>query len=129
MTVAGSFCGMPAGHLERCRTPEAVARGYARATARRQKLIAERHKWVDQYKLSRGCIDCGFADHPVALDFDHRDPELKIADVSSLLWAPLARLQAELNKCDVRCANCHRIITYNRRRPVPSIAEDGPVAR
>jgi hypothetical protein len=54
-----------------------------------------------------GCVDCG--EHElVVLDFDHADG--KIAAVSRLAHreCSLARLDEEIAKCSVRCANCHR---------------------
>ena len=55
------------------------------------------------------CVDCGETDMR-CLEFDHRDRVTKTASVSALQyqsrsWAVLLR---EIEKCDVRCANCHR---------------------
>jgi hypothetical protein len=52
------------------------------------------------------CVDCGEA-NPLLLDFDHlRD---KKAEISELVHAgaPWAVIKAEMDKCEVRCANCH----------------------
>ncbi|HEV2062313.1 MAG TPA: hypothetical protein VGR12_05630, partial [Solirubrobacteraceae bacterium] len=52
------------------------------------------------------CIDCGDSDI-VILEFDHRGE--KRGNVSTMAsWASLDTLRAEIAKCDVRCANCHR---------------------
>ncbi len=65
-------------------------------------------RWVRDYLATHPCVDCGETD-PLVLDFDHRDPKAKSANVSYLVCsAGLARVQAEVEKCDVRCANCHR---------------------
>jgi hypothetical protein len=60
------------------------------------------------YLLEHPCIDCGVRD-PVLFDFDHRDPSTKRGDVARLAsrkqWP---QVLAEIQKCDVRCANCHR---------------------
>lgn len=58
------------------------------------------------------CIDCGFSGHAVAFDFDHRDKntkEFKISGNYIFRWAELVR---ELDKCSLRCSNCHRIRHY-----------------
>jgi len=54
-----------------------------------------------------GCVNCGERDI-VVLDFDHVDG--KIASVSELARreCSIAKLDAEIAKCLVRCANCHR---------------------
>jgi hypothetical protein len=60
------------------------------------------------YLLDHPCTDCGVRD-PVLLDFDHRDPSTKRSEVARLAsrkaWH---QVLAEIQKCDVRCANCHR---------------------
>jgi hypothetical protein len=53
------------------------------------------------------CVDCGLAD-PLVLQFDHL--RSKTEDIASLVRSGCSaqRLVNELNKCEVRCANCHR---------------------
>ena len=65
-------------------------------------------------KLEKGCVDCGYRGHHVALDFDHVPGNGKVKNVSQLRVASLNRLMLEVEKCEVVCANCHRIRTYNR---------------
>jgi hypothetical protein len=62
---------------------------------------------VIEYLLDHPCVDCGISD-PLVLEFDHMDN--KIMDVSSLAGSSVAwkRVEAEIAKCVVRCANCHR---------------------
>lgn len=66
-----------------------------------------------------GCVDCGIAD-PRVLDFDHVRGT-KIASISKMVnrVGTAHTLIAELAKCEVRCANCHRIKTLERRRSKP----------
>ena len=48
----------------------------------------------------------------IVLQFDHRDGTEKIDDVGTMLnRAPWNALLNEIAKCDVRCANCHRLRT------------------
>lgn len=82
---------------------------YTRARARRQKAM------VTEIKLNRGCCDCGFKASSFALDFDHRDPGTKEFSISKGYGQVSdRRLLIEIAKCDVRCANCHRIRTFQR---------------
>ena len=66
---------------------------------------------VDDLKLSRGCSECGFNTHVAALEFHHLVPGEKEGCVGKLLReASMERLLAEIAKCKVLCANCHRIV-------------------
>lgn len=71
--------------------------------------------WINAYKLERGCLDCGYKGHPAALDFDHTDGKTK--DISFLASIKRVLKEIEQHKCEVVCANCHRIRTVNRRKP------------
>ena len=80
------------------------------ATARRNnaRYQAENLRRLVQYLLEHRCVDCDEGD-PLVLDFDHRDRSTKRMAVSNLLrYTSWAALEAEIAKCDVRCANCHR---------------------
>jgi hypothetical protein len=64
---------------------------------------------------TKQCIDCGETD-PIVLEFDHKEPETKTRNVARFLsghfsWESVSR---EIEKCDVRCANCHRRKTYRQ---------------
>lgn len=81
----------------------------------------ERIEWVKQYKLTQGCADCGYNSHHAALDFDHRPGTTKVRDIKSGKTFGWAALQEEVAKCDVVCANCHRVRTYDRIREVADV--------
>jgi hypothetical protein len=61
------------------------------------------------------CADCGARFPACCMDFDHRDGESKIGNISNLIkrWS-WERLATEMEKCDIVCANCHRIRTAQR---------------
>ena len=66
-------------------------------------------RFVLEYLLEHPCVSCGETD-PAVLEFDHIDPATKTAEVAALVsdgngWR---RVLAEIEKCVVRCANCHR---------------------
>jgi hypothetical protein len=70
--------------------------------------VAVARGWVSTYFSLHPCVDCGES-HPATLDFDHVRGE-KFANVSVLIrrGQTLKVIQREVEKCDVRCSNCHR---------------------
>jgi 5-methylcytosine-specific restriction endonuclease McrA len=60
------------------------------------------------------CMDCHQTFHPDAMEFDHcrGEKSFNIARARNLSWP---RIRAEILKCDLVCANCHRIRTHKRR--------------
>src|SRR2546425_9347598 len=64
-----------------------------------------------EYLRGHPCVDCGEMDI-VVLEFDHRDRETKRGYVTQLaMHRPWPLVRQEIEKCDVRCANCHRLRT------------------
>jgi hypothetical protein len=62
----------------------------------------------------RPCQDCGGTFPPWVMDFDHRDPHEKKFSLGAgkVLLKPRAALLEEIAKCDIVCANCHAVRTY-----------------
>jgi hypothetical protein len=79
---------------------------------RQRDQRASIRKWLLDYKQRHGCNKCSQR-HPAALDFHHLDEnkEFEIADAVMHKWA-IARIEAEVAKCQVLCANCHRILHF-----------------
>ena len=82
------------------------------ATKDRLSKAAREYVWT--YLCGTACVDCGNSD-PVVLEFDHVRG-IKKYDISSLIRRgySVATVQSEIDKCEVRCANCHRKVTYER---------------
>lgn len=76
-----------------------------------QRYTDERKARLDAYKTQRGCDRCGYSRCPAALDFHHRDPATKLFHVTRQA-ASEERTQAEIAKCDLLCANCHREVHF-----------------
>lgn len=82
-----------------------------------QDRLAERRDVVDKIKTDSGCVDCGYRndEHPEVFDLDHLPGFTKVRPVSAMLHgAPMEAILAEVAKCEVVCANCHRIRTRAR---------------
>ena len=92
-----------------------------RARLNKIKKKTEQRALISAYKKDHPCVDCGESD-PVVLDLDHRDRATKkfnISDCTSKAKWGTKSLLAEIEKCDVRCANCHRRKTHKERNSIP----------
>jgi hypothetical protein len=71
-------------------------------------------EFVYQYLDHHPCVDCG-VDDPILLEFDHVGTKRK--SVTTLAWDgySLASIAREIAHCEVRCCNCHRRRTVERR--------------
>jgi 5-methylcytosine-specific restriction endonuclease McrA len=88
------------------RVPKIVKSGDS-ATYSRFRAWQNKAAWVD--KLGGRCHNCGYAGSFEALDFDHIDQSAKTGDISRLLGgSDDTALAAEMSKCQLLCANCHR---------------------
>lgn len=102
---------------ERQRERAQSRRASARFRARIRLLIAA--------AKNRPCADCGGRFPTCVMDLDHvrGQKEFKVSEaVQRAYGTNLARVRAEIAKCDVVCANCHRIRTesagYGARAPI-----------
>lgn len=87
---------------------------YPRSEAYKAKVLAT-YEVVKAYKIEKGCIDCGYNKDADALDFDHLGDKKHNVSTLARSNAHPDTLWAEIAKCVVRCANCHRGMTRNRR--------------
>lgn len=80
-----------------------------KARKRNLAVRAQSQKYIGKYLLTHPCVDCGERDILV-LEFDHKDRGNKLIEISKMIKnrGTLAILIQEIQKCDVRCANCHR---------------------
>jgi hypothetical protein len=81
-------------------------------TVRKQARRKQTMDWINDYLRSHPCVDCGEID-PIVLEFDHVSG--KEHNISSMLTYSLDRIKQEIERCEVRCANCHCRVTHARR--------------
>lgn len=64
--------------------------------------------FVKQIKKNSSCKNCG-ENHPATLQFHHRDPKYKEFEIPDGINKGfcIKRIQKEIDKCDILCANCH----------------------
>jgi hypothetical protein len=72
-------------------------------------------RFLYEYFKTNKCVDCGESD-PIVLDFDHKDGVDKVDSISNMINScTIKTILEEINKCDVRCANCHRRRTAKQK--------------
>lgn len=115
----------------------------------RKYIRDKRYRRINKYKLSKGCKDCGYSEHPKALCFDHvvREDKTELLDASksganmSTLVCRITttdkvknrqyirELFDEIRKCEVRCQNCHSIKTWEERDYMPHVRKNKDIVK
>jgi len=70
-------------------------------------------EWFISLK-NKPCVDCGRSFPACCMDFDHIDGNKQFS-VGKGLFGSKTKLLIEISKCELVCANCHRIRTEQRR--------------
>ena len=104
------------GYKDKNKQKEYQQKHHKRTKKKKRKqqnqLKDKRQHFVLEEMQRRGgkCAKCGFSDIR-ALDWHHLDPTEKVDSISNLERnrVNMDKLQAELDKCELICANCHRI--------------------
>lgn len=92
-------------NAKRYSDPEWSHKQYLRVKARRERLA----EWFRMKKAELHCGRCP-EDEPYCLDFHHKDPKEKETTMARAIhygWS-IERIEKEIAKCEVLCANCHR---------------------
>ena len=89
---------------------KARARAYTTANRRRQR------DFLAYTKTDAGCVDCGYRVSSVALHFDHVETP-KLGDIATMVGSGSGwqTLYDEMDKCEIRCANCPAEKTQERQ--------------
>jgi len=116
-------CDIVCANCHRVRTKRLLDERF-RSLARTGKgryIERQRRYWRNHQRLldelrEVPCLDCARRFPTYAMEFDHRDPATKRKAVTRLIGrTSTERLLEEVAKCDIVCANCHRMRTYRRR--------------
>lgn len=89
-----------------------IERNMSHTHSFRARRDARNKQVVDTLKANP-CVDCGGRFPPECMDFDHAPDSVKLFDISKATCT-VVKLLAEIKKCELVCANCHRIRTKNR---------------
>ena len=90
------------------------------ANLRRIEYRKTRKEFIIQLK-NRPCADCGKIYPHYVMDFDHRAGASKVDNISHLVnqnFLTYEEILKEVVKCDLVCANCHRVRTFTRLKNV-----------
>jgi hypothetical protein len=88
------------------------ARYVEKAKLRKDRLRETNYELLVSYLLTRWCVDCSERD-VLVLEFDHvADKSFSIATALRDRFWP--EILAEIEKCEVVCAKCHRRRTARR---------------
>jgi hypothetical protein len=80
----------------------------------REKSRTEARQFVNEYLKNNKCVDCGETDI-IVLQFDHvRGKKTNAVSKLVSMGYGLDTIKEEINKCEVRCANCHTRRTYKQ---------------
>lgn len=98
------------------RRPETKAASIKRFQDWRLNRLREYQEKMNAYKAQTPCADCGQKFHPIVMDFDHLDPSQKSMNLSRMIRQskPWSAIELEMAKCELVCANCHRLRTLRR---------------
>lgn len=83
----------------------------------RPERVAKR-KAVSAFKMRKGCARCGTKNvEPWELHCDHLPGTEKVDNVSDMISQDYSwvRIWEEIDKCQILCAPCHRIVTEERK--------------
>lgn len=89
---------------------------------RKKERRKKKKEWFRDYKKDKECVECGEDDWR-CLVFDHENPSEKEYSISKMVNGGYAKetILEEIEKCEVKCANCHRKRTFKQ-------IEDGVIA-
>ena len=79
----------------------------------KERKKQKRQEWWS-YKAGLSCLFCGFS-HPAAIDFHHPEAKGETKVSYYVQQGQWKKAYEEADKCQVLCANCHRILHYNER--------------
>jgi hypothetical protein len=83
-------------------------------TVKDNRWRARRYLWYRKLK-SGPCVDCGQKFPPECMEFDHVRGRKLFGIGAGMTSRGQAQLLKEIAKCDLVCANCHNIRSYNRK--------------
>jgi transcription elongation factor Elf1 len=98
---------------------ESRRKGEPRKTEKDVISYRKKSLYIKEQK-NKPCMDCGISYPYYVMDFDHRNPSEKSGNLARMGASPFEEIIAEIAKCDLVCANCHRERTYGENSKPPT---------
>lgn len=86
---------------------------------RNQEVRRRQKERLLDLKKNTPCHDCGQKFHPFIMEFDHFDPANKLFSIGKSGRVSDKQLREEMAKCNLVCANCHKLRTFRRHQQNP----------
>lgn len=104
------------GHPEIDDVPEVIALNqeeWENLSSTRRLQLRKSAKYATK-KMNSGCSNCGFNEHPTALEYHHTTGN-KENSVGNMIRSNVAesKIDKEIKKCDILCSNCHKAETVD----------------
>lgn len=96
---------------------ESYLRNKVENNARSLRGKRDHREFIQNFKRDKSCVDCGVVYPFYVMDYHHRDPSEKV-DSLGRMTSRYGRksIEAEIGKCDLLCANCHRERTHQQEQ-------------
>jgi len=85
----------------------------SRLESRRKKNMKIKNRRLIQSLKSNSCTDCHIVYPYYCMDFDHLDPNIKKWNINSIMNKGTNTILSEIQKCELVCANCHRLREFH----------------
>ena len=96
-------------------------RGRGARRARQRAAVDAARAWMAELKAGRPCADCGGVFPVYVMHWDHLPGFVKAGEISVMVTTRTrAAVIAELEKCELVCANCHVMRTVTGHNPMSS---------
>lgn len=86
-----------------------------RPAQEKEERIQRNRERIREYLSKHACVDCGESDI-IVLEFDHvgkKDRPIADMVLAGISWEKILK---EIQKCEVRCGNCHKKKTAQERK-------------
>lgn len=87
---------------------------YIKKAKERNTVVREENRQnIFNFLKDKKCVDCK-KNNILVLEFDHIDPSLKSFNVTDSLDSSWKTILKEIEKCEIRCCNCHKVKTHKQ---------------